>query len=271
LKLTPDTQHLEHAHVDSHAHLDDAAFDADREQVIERARAAGLAYLLTVGGGTGVENLGRAAVIAARYDWIYASAGIHPHDAAQAGGHHFQALRALLHNPKVVAVGEIGLDYFYDHSPRAVQQQVLIQQLALAREFHRPVIIHCRDAFTDLRRIVADHWQGSPAGGILHCFSGTRDDAFYFLDRGFLISFAGNVTFKKADDLRAVAREIPPDRLLSETDCPYLAPVPHRGKRNEPAFVGEVTQVLATLHQQSEEEMGRSMIGNFETVFHLNR
>ena len=253
--------------LDSHAHFDDPAFDADREQVIERARAAGVAYILAVGGGTGVGNLGAAATIAAHYPWIYASAGIHPHDAAQATESHFQALRELLLNPKVIAVGEIGLDYYYDHSPREVQQQVLVRQLELARESGRPIIIHCRDAYADLRQIIRDHWQASK--GILHCFSGNRDDAFYFVDRGFLISFAGSVTFKKADALRAVAAEIPRDRLLTETDCPYLAPVPHRGKRNEPIYVRAVTQALAALHHRTEEEMGAEILQNFTTLFRL--
>ena len=255
--------------VDSHAHLDDPAFEADREQVIERARAAGVAYILTVGGGTGVGNLRAAATIAGRYPWIYASVGIHPHDAAQATESPFQLLRDLLLNPKVVAVGEIGLDYYYYHSPREVQQQVLKRQLELARESRRPVIIHCRDAYPDLRQIIQSHWQTADRAGILHCFSGSREDAFYFLDRGFLISFAGSVTFKKAERLRAVAAEIPLARLLTETDCPYLAPVPHRGKRNEPAYVREVTQALAALHQRTEEEMGRQVVQNFTTLFHL--
>jgi len=150
-----------------------------------------------------------------------------------------------------------------------VQQQVLKRQLELARESRRPVIIHCRDAYADLRQTIQAHGQSSDPAGILHCFSGSRDDAFYFLDRGFLISFAGSVTFKKADRLRAVAAEIPLDRLLTETDCPYLAPVPHRGKRSEPAYVREVTQALAALHDRTEEEMGTQAVQNFMTLFHL--
>jgi TatD DNase family protein len=255
--------------VDSHAHLDDADFDADREEVIARARAAGVAYILAVGGGTGVENLAAAAAIAAQYDWIYASAGIHPHDAAQAQERHFELLRSLLQNRRVVAVGEIGLDYYYDHSPREVQQQVLIRQLELAQEFRRPVIIHCRDAHADLRQIVQVHGPTSDLGGVLHCFSGEREDAFHFIERGFLISFAGSITFKKADKLRAVARAVPVDRVLTETDCPYLAPVPHRGKRNEPAYVREVTRALATLHQQSEEDVASQVLRNFTALFRL--
>lgn len=255
--------------VDSHAHIDDSDFDADREAVLERARAAGLRYLLAIGGGTRAEDLAAAVPIAERYDWIYASVGLHPHEARHFQDSHLEELRTLLGHPKVLAVGEIGLDYYYDHSPREVQKQVLIQQLELAREVNLPVIIHCRDAWSDLREIVGSHGHSATLGGILHCFTGSREDAFEFLDVGFLISFAGNVTFKKAENLRAVAREIPLDRLLTETDSPYLAPVPYRGKRNEPAYVREVTRELAALHNLSEEEMGQQAVGNFARFFHL--
>jgi TatD DNase family protein len=242
--------------VDSHCHLDDAQFDADREQVIERAHSAGVRYLLTVSGGSGPDDLASGVPIAARYDWIYTTVGIHPHEAKGAGDRHFEMLRRAAGEPKVLAIGEIGLDYFYDHSPRDIQKQVLIEQLQIARETKLPVIIHCRDAWADLTEIIARHWAGSGQGGILHCFTGNREDAFRFLDWGFMISFAGNVTFKKAEDLREVAREVPLDRLLTETDSPYLAPVPNRGKRNEPVFVLEVGRQLAELRGMSSEEMG---------------
>jgi TatD DNase family protein len=163
-----------------------------------------------------------------------------------------------------VAVGEIGLDYFYDHSPRDVQTQVLIRQMELARELKRPIIIHCRDAWADLREVAAAHWQSSGLGGILHCFTGSAEDARAFMDWGFLISFAGNLTFKKAENLRDVAREIPLDRLLTETDSPYLAPVPFRGKRNEPALVRGVSQELARLRNLTEEEIAHQVLENFE-------
>ena len=163
-----------------------------------------------------------------------------------------------------MAVGEIGLDYYYDHSPRDVQKQVLVRQMELARELKRPIIIHCRDAWADLREIAAAHWKPTGLGGILHCFTGSDEDARAFLDWGFLISFAGNLTFTKADNLREVARLIPLDSLLTETDSPYLAPVPYRGKRNEPAYVRAVTQELARLHNLSEEELARQVLENFE-------
>jgi TatD DNase family protein len=255
--------------VDSHAHLDDAVFDADRDAVIERAREAGLRYILAIGGGSGPDDLASSLLIAEAYDWIYATVGIHPHEARRADEKHFELLRLAARNTKVVGIGEIGLDYHYDHSPREVQRQVLIRQLEIARELRLPIVVHCREAWGDLREIVTGHWQNSGLGGILHCFSGTREDAFKFLDWGFFISFAGNVTFKKANDLRAVAREVPLDRLLVETDSPYLAPVPHRGERNEPAYVREVTRALAALRDLSEEEMGRQLTDNFQQLFGL--
>jgi TatD DNase family protein len=255
--------------VDSHAHLDGSEFDADRDAVIERARAAGLRYLLVIGGASGPEQMGAALDIAETHDWIYAAAGIHPHEASEAEDAHFEHLRRLAREPKFLAVGEIGLDYYYDHSPREVQKHVLIRQLDLAREGKLPVIIHCRDAWPDLRDILRAHWRDTGLGGILHCFSGSSEDAIELMDCGFLVSFAGNLTFKKADDLRAVAGEIPLERLLTETDCPYLAPVPYRGKRNEPAYVAEVARELARLHDLSEEAMGQRVVRNFAEFFRL--
>jgi TatD DNase family protein len=209
--------------LDSHCHLDDSAFDADRDAVIVRARAAGLAYMLT----------------------------------------------NVAENPKVIGIGEIGLDYYYDHSLREIQKQVLIRQMEIARAAKLPIIIHCRDAWPDLTEIAESHWSNSGLGGILHCFGGDRQDAARFLDWGFMVSFAGNVTFKKAENIREAARHIPLDRLLTETDCPYLAPVPLRGKRNEPAFVVEVTRALAALHNLSEAEMGARAVENFIRFFRI--
>ncbi len=255
--------------VDSHCHLDDTSFDADRDQVIERARAAGLKYLVAVGGGRGPDELDASLPIAAQHDSIYATVGIHPHDAARAEQRHFDRLRQAAREPKVIAVGEIGLDYHYDHSPREVQKKVLAQQLEIAREAGLPVMIHCRDAWADLRETLGSGWAASGLGGILHCFTGAVEDARAFLDMGFLISFAGNLTFRKAEALREVAREIPLERLLTETDSPYLAPAPYRGQRNEPAFVREVTRELARLRGLSEEAMRAGAIGNFERFFRL--
>jgi TatD DNase family protein len=167
----------------------------------------------------------------------------------------------------VLAVGEIGLDYYYDYSPRDVQRQVLIRQMELARELMLPIMIHCRDAWTDLREVVDTHWKAAGLGGILHCFTGSEDDARAFLDWGFMISFAGNLTFKKAENLREVAPLIPLDHLLTETDSPYLAPIPYRGKRNEPAYVRGVVQELARLRNLPEEELALQVLKNFEKFF----
>ena len=253
--------------LDSHAHLDDSQFNVDRDAVIERARAAGVKYLLAVSGGGGPDDLASAVPIAEKHDWIYATVGIHPHEAAKAGKCHFDRLLAVAKNPKLIGVGEIGLDYYYNHSPREVQKYVLIRQLEIARELKLPVVIHCRDAWEDLTSIIEAHWKPAGLGGVLHCFSGSLENARRFIGWGFLISFAGPITFKKADGLRAIAAELPLDCLLTETDCPYLAPVPHRGKRNEPAFVLETTRTLAALRNMTEAEMGEQVIGNFWQLF----
>jgi TatD DNase family protein len=255
--------------IDSHCHLSDSQFDADREEVIRRAQARGVKLLLAIPEGDAPDELASPVSLAECHDGIYAAVGIHPHEARRVEPRHFDQLQAAAAAPKVLAIGEIGLDFHYDHSTRDTQKEVLIRQLEIAREVKRPVVIHCRDAWQDLAEIVGCHGRASGLGGILHCFSGTPQDAFRFLDWGFLISFAGNITFKKADDLRAVARDIPLDRLLTETDSPYLAPVPHRGKRNEPAFVLEVAHALAALREIEPEEFGRRVTENFQSFFHL--
>jgi TatD DNase family protein len=288
-------------YVDSHCHLDDSQFDSDRHEVIARAREAGVSYLLVIGGASGPDDLDsglriaalggafaepasgnqreplqHTQITAAESTWIYAAGGMHPHEACRAEERHFEGLRRIACKPKFVAIGEIGLDYHYDHSPRELQKQVFIRQLEIAREAGLPIIVHCREAWADLRVIIKQHWPSAPpaykrdVSGILHCFSGTSDDASELMDLGFMVSFAGNITFKKADELRAIAASIPLGRLLTETDCPYLAPVPYRGKRNEPAYVCEVTRQLAAIHRVSEEEMGNRMVQNFRRVFALD-
>ena len=255
--------------VDSHCHLADHDFDSDRAAVIERARAAGVAYLLCIGGGETPDEFDSALSLATAHDWIYAAAGFHPHEAAKVEERHFERLCETLRKQKVLAVGEIGLDYHYDFSPHDLQGRVLIRQLDIARDEKLPVIIHCREAWADLEEIFKEHGRGLERGGVLHCFSGTMEDASRFMDRGFLVSFAGNVTFKNAEALRAVAREIPLDRLLAETDSPYLAPVPHRGKRNEPAFVADTTRALAELRGANEEEFAARLVRNFTEFFQI--
>lgn len=261
--------------IDSHAHLEGKRFDSDREQVLERARAGGVETILAIGIGDGPGTLDCAIKLAAQYFQIYATVGIHPHEAKLATEGAFQELDHLSKHPKVVAWGEIGLDYFYDHSPRDVQARVFIQQMELARAAKLPIIIHCRpsdnseNAWDDTLSLIREHWVTTGLGGILHCFTGGKRHARAALDMGFLISFAGNITFPKAEGIRDVAREIPLDRMLIETDSPFLAPIPHRGKRNEPAFVVEVARKIAELRQISREEVGSQTAENFSRLFSL--
>lgn len=255
--------------IDSHCHLADSDFDSDRDQVIQRAQAAGVKHFVLIGTGADWQEISGAVLMAQRYEGACCVAGIHPHEARHFLKSDFDELRKLALQPKFLGVGEIGLDYHYDHSRRNAQQEILIRQLELARELKLPIIIHCREAWADLREILRTHWNNSGLGGILHCFTGSQEDAIELLDAGFLVSFAGNLTFKKSEALRQVAKEIPLNRLLTETDSPYLAPEPHRGQRNEPAYVGEVLRQLATLRGMSEEEMATQVLGNFNRFFRL--
>jgi TatD DNase family protein len=252
---------------DSHAHLDASEYDGDRAAVLERARAAGVSTILTVGIGETLDQIRGAITLAERHDWIFAAAGFHPHEAAHAGGAELAALAELMSNSRVVAWGEIGLDYHYDHSPRDVQARVFAEQLELARAAKLPVIIHCRVAWRDCLDILERDWRSTGLGGILHCFSGTVAEAERGIDMGFFVSFAGNVTFPKAQELRDVARALPLSSLLIETDSPYLAPPPHRGKRNEPAFVAEVARTLATVRDLRVAEVAAATADNFRRLF----
>jgi TatD DNase family protein len=255
--------------VDSHCHLADPAFDSDREQVIARARESGIRRLLAVGTGSTYEEISAALTTAKDREEVYAAAGIHPHEARHFLESDLSELRRLTSQPKFLALGEIGLDYHYDHSPREAQREMLIRQFELARQLKLPVIIHCRDAWPDLRALVKDHWRSAGFNGILHCFTGSREDAFDLMDSGFVVSFAGNLTFRNAADLRETARQIPSDRLLVETDSPYLAPVPYRGKRNEPAYVREVVCVLAALRGIGEDQLATQIFQTFERLLGL--
>ena len=255
--------------IDSHAHLEFPQFDEDRPAVLERARAAGIQTLLAIGSGTGPHRLDAAIPFAEEHDWIYATVGIHPHEAQLATEEHFQQLDELACNPRVIAWGEIGLDYFYDHSPREAQQQVFRRQLGQARTAKLPIVIHCRDAWADCLDMLQREWQSSGLGGILHCFTGTPEDARRGLDMGFMVSFAGNVTYPKMQHLRDVARELPLDRLLTETDSPFLPPQGRRGKRNEPAFVVEVAQALASVRDLGSDEIAATTAANFRRFFRL--
>jgi len=257
--------------IDSHAHVDFPQFDADREAMLERARQAGVSTLLAIGTGPGPEKLDAAIPFAERFDCIYATVGIHPHDAKKTVPAHLDTLEKLSRHPRVLAWGEIGLDYHYDFSPREDQARIFQEQLALARAAKLPVVIHCREAWADCLDLLENEWRSSALGGILHCFSGRLEDARRGMDMGFLVSFAGNATYPKAQNLRDVAREVPLDRLLIETDAPYLAPQSRRGRRNEPAFVAEVAQTLAVVRHLPVEELAAATAENFRRLLRTNR
>jgi TatD DNase family protein len=248
---------------DSHAHLDFPDFDPDREQVFERARASGVEYMMAMGGAGGPAHLRSGIDVAEGRERVWATSGIHPHEAQHATEEHFAELASLASHPRIVAIGEIGLDYHYDHSPRDMQQRVFLRQLEIAGAAHLPVVIHCREAWDDCLRVLEEQWKPTGLGGILHCFSGTVDDARRGMEMGLYISFAGNITFPKASDLRDVAARIPRDHLLIETDCPFLAPVPKRGKRNEPSYVVHTAAQIAALQNCPVEEVGAFTTRNF--------
>ena len=257
--------------IDSHAHIDFPQFADDREAVLVRARNAGVGTLLAIGTGPGPEKLDAALPFAEQHDWIYTSVGIHPHEAKEVTPQHLDELARLAQHPKVIAWGEIGLDYFYDHSPRDVQATVFRSQMELAHTAKLPIIIHCRDAWDDCLALIEQHWRPTGLAGILHCFTGTLDHAKRGLDMGFLISFAGNSTYPKTQNIREVAKEIPLDRMLIETDSPFLAPQPYRGKRNEPAYVVEVAKTLATVRNLAPEEIAAATAANFRRLFRIAR
>lgn len=251
-------------------------FNADREQVIARAHENGIQTILAIGSGTGPGSLDCAIELAEQHDFIYATIGIHPHEAKLAGDADFEEMAQLAKRPKVIAWGEIGLDYFYDHSPRDVQQQVFVKQLQLAQQARLPVVIHCRpsdgseNAWEDCLKLLRERWASGDLGGILHCFTGTWTHARRALEMGFMISFAGNITFPKALQIREAAKQVPLDRMLIETDSPFLAPVPYRGKRNEPSFVKEVARQVGELRGLSPEEIGLQTANNFYRFFSLH-
>jgi TatD DNase family protein len=249
--------------VDSHCHLDDKQFDTDREQAIERAREAGVERMLAIGTGNGPPDLEAALRLARQYPFMYATVGVHPHDASKAAPETFAALESLLGEAKVLAVGEIGLDYHYDFSPRDVQRDVFVAQMEIAGRAGKPIVIHTREAWDDTLAELRVHWSG---GGVMHCFSGGAAEARQALDLGFHLSFGGVLTFPKAEALREAARVAPENRMLVETDAPYLAPVPKRGKRNEPAFMVETVRRLAEVRGTTPEHIAEVTTANFEQL-----
>lgn len=252
--------------VDSHCHLDDERFSGDREAVLERAFAAGVRWILSIGTGEGPPELDAAIRLADRYPRLLATVGVHPHDAAKADETTISRLEALLEHPKVVGIGEIGLDYHYDFSPREKQRQVFSAQLELAARAGKPVVIHTREAWEDTFGLLEQHFR-KESGGVMHCFTGGVGEAERCLALGFHLSFAGIVTYPKATDVQAAAKVVPLNRLLAETDAPYLAPAPHRGKRNEPAWVVETVRRLAELRGETVAEVAEATTRNFAALF----
>src|SRR6266446_4156836 len=249
--------------IDSHCHVDSEQFNDDREAVIERALAAGVEHMVAIGSGDGPPDVEAGIRLADRYPAFYATIGVHPHDASKATLETYPRLAELAAHAKVVAIGEIGLDYHYDHSPRHVQRDVFVEQMRIARDARKPVVIHTRTAWEDTIALLREQWAPTGIGGIMHCFSEGPREAEQALAIGFHISFAGIVTFPKAAAIQEAARITPADRLLIETDAPYLAPVPKRGKRNEPAYVVETARKLAELRGVTIEEISRCTSANF--------
>jgi TatD DNase family protein len=255
--------------VDSHCHLDDQQFDSDRDAVIDRARAAGLKYMLAIGTGNGPPDLEVAVRLAEAHSFVYATVGVHPNDAGKLDSNTFKNLESLVRHPKVKAMGEIGLDYHWG-IPRETQVPVFIHQLEIAAVAQMPVVIHTRDAWPDTLDVLATHWAPSGLPCIMHCFTGDTELARKCLDLGFYLAFGGVTTFPKASEIREAVRMTPSDRLLLETDCPYLAPVPYRGKRNEPAYVAHTAKVIADIRAVPVEDLGAQTTANFERLFRLN-
>jgi len=255
--------------IDSHAHIEGERFDADRDQVITRARAAGVEAIVEIcNGDLERGSLEQGLELAAAHDFIYAVVGMHPHDAKLWDAEWERRLRMAASSTRVIAWGEIGLDYHYNHSKPATQRDVFARQLDIAAELDLPVVIHTREADDDTLSILAQHLP--PRRGIFHCFSSDLAMAIAALQFGFLLSFAGNLTFRNAEGLREVVRSLPRDRLLIETDSPFLTPVPFRGQRNEPMHVKEVARQLGELLEMTTEEAGQLTSQNFRRFYGLD-
>lgn len=252
--------------VDSHCHLDFPEFAPEIDAVIARARAAGVAKMVSI--STRLSTFPNVRAIAEAHDDVYCSVGVHPHEAEEEGAEaSAEKLIKLAEHPKAVGIGETGLDFYYEHSPRPEQEAAFRAHIAAARETGLPVIVHTRDAEADTARVLRDEMEKGAFTGLIHCFTSSRQLADVALELGLYISFSGIVTFKKADDLREVARIVPDDRILVETDAPFLAPVPYRGKRNEPAFVVQTARTLAEVRGVSEAEIAAQTTANFARLF----
>jgi len=255
--------------VDTHCHLADSRLDSNLDAVLARAAEAGIARIVAVGAIGAIENDRRTVAIAEAHAHIFAAIGVHPHDAKDCTPQRLADLRELAASRKVVAIGESGLDFHYMHSPVEAQEQALRDHLKLAAELNRPIVIHCRDAEVRLAAIVRESGM-PPAGGVIHCFTGDTNAAVTFLDLGFFISFSGILTFKNAGALRDAARVVPDDRVMVETDAPYLAPEPYRGKRNEPSFVRRTLEVLADVRLADIDALAACTSSNASRLFGLS-
>ena len=252
--------------VDSHAHIQGTEFAADVAQVIRQAQAVGVGKIIVVGGAGDLSSNDAALALARSYPRLFATVGMHPHDAKGVSDEDLKRLNELPRDPKVVAIGETGLDFYYDHSPRQVQIELFCRFIQMAREHRLPLVVHNRDAHREVSALLRHEGKGC-LRGVIHCFTGDYEAAREFLDLGFYLSFSGMLTFKNADSLRDVAQRLPLDRILVETDSPYLAPVPHRGKRNEPAFVLLVAETLARARSMSLQEVAEATSRNAEELF----
>ena len=251
--------------VDSHCHLDFPDFAAELDAVVARARAAGVGRMVTI--STRVKKYAQVIAVAEKFPDIFCSVGTHPHNAHEELDIDTKALVALTKHPKIVAIGEAGLDYHYDKSPRAAQEQGFRQHIAAARETGLPLVIHAREADADMARILEEETGKGAFPAVLHCYTGGRELAFKAMELGLYIGFTGILTFKNGQDLRDIARDLPADRILVETDSPYLAPLPYRGKRNEPSYVVETAKVMAQVRGVSAEEIARVTTENFFRLF----
>lgn len=248
--------------VDSHCHVDNKAFLKDREETIQRALEAGVSHMVAIGTGEGPPDLEAALRLADQYPCFSATVGVHPHDASKADAEIFKRLPQLLRHPKCVALGEIGLDFHYDFAPRDTQRGVFIEQLRIAADAGKPVIIHTREAWPETMEILRQYWVPSGLGCLVHCFTGNAEQAREAVSLGFYLAFGGVLTYPKAEEVREAARETPLDRILLETDAPYLPPVPYRGKRNEPAYVALTAAKLAEVRNVTLQEIAQTTAAN---------
>ena len=252
--------------IDSHAHIQGKEYAGEAEAVIKRAHAAGVGKIIAVGGAGDMSSNTEAIALASSFANVYATVGMHPHDAKDVGEDELRALRELTAHPKVIAVGETGLDYYYNHSPHDVQRRIFGQFICMARETGLPIVVHERDAAQEAAELL--HAEGGgELRGVIHCFTGNYDAACAYLDLGFYLSFTGIITFKNAAALRDVVRKVPLERMLVETDSPYLTPVPHRGKRNEPAYVRLVAETVSEVKEISFEDVAAVTTANVRALF----